>query len=387
MIPVLVSQATASKRRMFWHLVGPDGITPVTGETGQPQISHSGAAFTATGIGAVVEIGQGAYYAELTAAAVATAGDVIRGRYKSANTAECPAHELVRVVAYDPDDAAALGLSRLDTAVTTRAAQTDATAIKAKTDQIAFTTPGKVDAAIQGAADFAQAAADKVWGTASRTLTAFGFAVDLSAAAVTAVWSAASRTLTAGVDLTAGAIASAAAAVWDVLVSTLTTAGSIGKYIVDQLAVAGGDPLNSQVPGSYPSGSAGAALGRIGAVSVQVISPWSATDGKLRLTRGDSYEGADAIDFIDSEGHWPEPLTAATFTARRGGAAALTKAIEIVTASGPEKRVRLELTSAETAALVPGTPAYRFDIEVQGGGQTKTPEIGTIDVFEDQTRA
>ena len=35
--------------------------------------------------------------------------------------------------------------------------------------------------------------------------------------------------------------------------------------------------------------------------------------------------------------------------------------------------------------FVPGTPAYRFDIEIVGNGKPKTPVIGTIDVFEDQT--
>lgn len=50
-------------------------------------------------------------------------------------------------------------------------------AIKAKTDQLVFTLANKVDASIQAAGDFAQAAADKVWSTAARTLTAFGFSV------------------------------------------------------------------------------------------------------------------------------------------------------------------------------------------------------------------
>lgn len=50
-------------------------------------------------------------------------------------------------------------------------------AIKAKTDQLVFTIANKVDASIQAAGDFAQAAADKVWATAARTLTAFGFNV------------------------------------------------------------------------------------------------------------------------------------------------------------------------------------------------------------------
>src|SRR5215831_16062755 len=82
-------------------------------------------------------------------------------------------------------------------------------AIKVKTDQLAFTLANKVDASIQAAGDFAQGAADKVWLTASRTLTAFSFAVDLSTTAL--------------------------AAIWDRATSALTTVGSIGKLIVDNL--------------------------------------------------------------------------------------------------------------------------------------------------------
>lgn len=67
---------------------------------------------------------------------------------------------------------------------------TEVAAIKAKTDQLSFTTANKVDATIQTAGDFAQGAADKVWSSATRTLTSFGtLAAD--------VWAVATRTLTA----------------------------------------------------------------------------------------------------------------------------------------------------------------------------------------------
>jgi hypothetical protein len=56
--------------------------------------------------------------------------------------------------------------------------------IRAKTDQLTFTSAGKVDATIQAAGDFAQAAADKVWSTAARILTAVTGFNDLSAANV-----------------------------------------------------------------------------------------------------------------------------------------------------------------------------------------------------------
>lgn len=58
-----------------------------------------------------------------------------------------------QIVAFDPADAAGLGLSRVDAAVTTRLADTDYTspdnagiaAVQAKTDSLTFTVAGKVD--------------------------------------------------------------------------------------------------------------------------------------------------------------------------------------------------------------------------------------------------
>ncbi len=80
---------------------------------------------------------------------------------------------------------------------------TEVAAIKAKTDQLTFTNANKVDSAILTAGDFAQAAADKVWLSATRTLTALG--------------------------------ASLVQEIWDRATSALTTAGSIGKLLVDNV--------------------------------------------------------------------------------------------------------------------------------------------------------
>jgi len=110
---ILANQATAAKRRVYFHLVGTDGLTPATSEAGgQPQISSDGGAFTNTGIGTLSAIGNGRYYADLTQAAVLTTGTLIETRFKSATTAECPG-DSVQVVAFNPDDATALGLSTL----------------------------------------------------------------------------------------------------------------------------------------------------------------------------------------------------------------------------------------------------------------------------------
>ncbi len=141
---IKANESAASRRRVFFHLVDPDGVTPETGEAGgQPQISSDGGGWTDTGIGTLSAVGNGRYYAELTQSAVETAGTSIETRYKSANTAECPG-ESVQVVAFDPNDAAALGLSRIDQAVGSRLAgadytapaNSDVTAIKAKTDNL-----------------------------------------------------------------------------------------------------------------------------------------------------------------------------------------------------------------------------------------------------------
>jgi hypothetical protein len=82
------------------------------------------------------------------------------------------------------------------------------------------TTAGIPRVAIEAEADFAQAAADKVWSTTTRTLSAFGFTV----------------TVGTNNDKTGYSLSSAAIqAIWDALTSALTTVGSIGKRIVDNL--------------------------------------------------------------------------------------------------------------------------------------------------------
>lgn len=234
------SEGTAARRYAYLHLVdATDGITPETGEAGgQPQISKNGAAFGNTSA-TLTAIGNGAYYVALTAGELDTLGFILV-RFKSVQTAEFQA--LGMVVAYDPYAAANLGLTNLDATISSRAdpgdqmaltaaeetaiqakilsdatpfpgadvpaikAKTDlipadiATqldtnipAIKTKTDQLTFTLANKVDASIQAAGDFAQAAADKVWASASRTLTSFG-------TLVADIWSYVTRSLTDKAD-------------------------------------------------------------------------------------------------------------------------------------------------------------------------------------------
>lgn len=92
MIQILQNEATAVRRRVYFQCVNAtDGMTPEIGEEGgQPQISYAGAeAFSDTGIGTLVHMGNGRYYAELVDSVCQNANyTVIESRYKSDNTAE-----------------------------------------------------------------------------------------------------------------------------------------------------------------------------------------------------------------------------------------------------------------------------------------------------------
>lgn len=379
MLLIKQSEATAARRRVPLHLVsGTDGLTALTGQTGAGRLSKGGGVSAAT-TNSLVEVDAtnmpGLYYLELTAAEVDTLG-VLFVRYKSAGSAEYQI--AVLVVALDPFDAAALGLSRLDAAVSTRSSHTAAdvwaVATRALTDKAGFslsaagvqavwdaltsalTTDGSVGKRIAGtldanissrpaASDYTAARAAKldnldaaistrstltaanVWDYLASNATTAGslgkrLADNLDATVsgvAAAVWAAGSRTLTGAVDLSATALA----AVWDRATSALTTAGSIGKRLADdvdatissrsshtpadvwtsatrtltsgaapsagtiaaavwdepagnhtvagstgqRLNAAGGaaDPLGNAVPGSYAAGTAGYALGRMAA--------------------------------------------------------------------------------------------------------------------------
>lgn len=100
---IKASEVISTRRRVYFHLVdATDFNTPETGEAGgQPQISTSGGAWTNTGIGTLTAIGNGRYYADLTAGAVISSGTRIQVRYKSANTAEFCGPDIT-VVSFDP---------------------------------------------------------------------------------------------------------------------------------------------------------------------------------------------------------------------------------------------------------------------------------------------
>lgn len=144
-------------------------------------------------------------------------------------------------------------------------------------------------------------------------------------------------------------------AVWDELLSAHVIAGSSGAYLA--ASGAGADPLLNTVPGSYATGTAGAALGRIGSGQITTVSP-VAQDGDVETIQGDDYDNAHgrALDWTDDSAAWPE-LTDATIAVIIGGIVEL--AGSVVTATGDGKKVRVELTDVQTAAIRPGVHAFQ----------------------------
>ena len=248
---IKIGETTASKKRVqFLCVDASDGMTPEIGEAGgQPEISWNGGAYTSTGIGVLVDLGDGNYYAELTDGVLATTGVTIHPRYKSANTLEAVGTP-VQVVAFDPDDAAKLGLTNLDATMSSRgtadpgdamaliADAVDDTSVEDYSKFMADVSALALEASIIALNDFDPASDTVAHVTLVDTTTTNTDqrGTDGAALAATAlsklVWTNAKA---AFLD---GAISGVAMAVWDKLTSALTTAGSIGKLIVDYLDAA-----------------------------------------------------------------------------------------------------------------------------------------------------
>ncbi len=88
---IKIGDLEVTHRRVYFDIRELDGITPALGEEGgQPQISINGQGWADTGIGTLVEIGYGRYYADLSINVIQNVGDVIETRYAGPTTAETP---------------------------------------------------------------------------------------------------------------------------------------------------------------------------------------------------------------------------------------------------------------------------------------------------------
>ncbi len=141
--------------------------------------------------------------------------------------------------------------------------------------------------------------------------------------------------------------------VWDEGASGHVASGSMGALL--GAAGAASDPLLNAVPGSYAGGTAGAALGRIGSAQITTTSPVGQS-GDINITVGDTYQVDQArqLDWTDTGNAWPV-LTAATIVVTINGVA---HNGSVVTATGDSKKVRLELSAAQTTAIGRGVRDY-----------------------------
>jgi hypothetical protein len=258
----------------------------------------------------------------------------------------------IELDAVNYQDSAAFGLSRLDTNIGSRSTYAGG-AVASVTGNVGGNVAGSV-ASVTADVGITQAAADKVWGSAARTLTGFG---TLVADVAAAVWGAASRTLSAfgfGVTVTTNsdktgyslagsehtaiatdtqtgltaqgytsaravllsnldaAISTRLAAsgytappglsaiingVLDELLSSHTGAGSVGAGIA--AAGAAGDPWATALPGGYTEGQAGYTIGhnldvpvstRAGAGASVTTTGPVLAGGGIALVAGDTYQ-------------------------------------------------------------------------------------------------
>lgn len=259
-----LKQSTAYTR-MFFMVSSTDHIAAKTGAAPVVNISKAGAAFGAAA-GVVAEIANGWYKVSLTNADTNTLGD-LAFHITGTGADDCDFADTVTARSFD--DLSAPGTAQTITAnQDVNVKQWNGSAVAAPA------TAGVPKVAIEAAGDFAQAAADKVWSSAARTLTAFSTALavsvwdvldasigtassvglrlkgltfttankvdatiqaaaDFAQGAADKVWLTVARSLTdkAGFALSAAGVQ----AIWDALTASLTTVGSIGKLIVDNL--------------------------------------------------------------------------------------------------------------------------------------------------------
>lgn len=219
--------------------------------------------------------------------------------------------------------AVGLGGANLDAqlAVIASYIDTEVAAIKAKTDQLAFTVAGHVDA-----------------------------------------------TASLGGNVTVGGYAAGqdpATLVLDAAATDHNTAGTVGQRV--NAAGGASDPLANPL-GGYASGTAGGALQHLGTASVAVTSP-VVQGGDVSVIQGDSYLALDnrAIEWTDAGGTWPDLAGATALLILHASSGSQALGLAVVTPSGAGKRLRLELTAGASGGMASRTTPYSIRAALADG--------------------
>jgi hypothetical protein len=182
------------------------------------------------------------------------------------------------------------------------------------------------------------------------------------------------------------------------VVGQVLTGSEASNTVGGKLNAAGsaGDPLISDVPGSYDEGTAGWYLGQLGTIrdkallitaeNVSFSTPTDPITGDLTLVRGDDYTvtSGRALPEWSSDDWTVFDLTSAESITFRARTSYSETVFEKAAAALSDTQVQVELTGAETSTFAAGRDAYRFDLEaVLASGDVVTLAQGHIHVLED----
>lgn len=213
-------------------------------------------------------------------------------------------------------------------------------------------------------------------GAAGAGLTAVGLATGAITAATVA---------TGAIDadaLAADAVTEIADGVWDEALSGHATAGTAGAAL--SAAGSASDPLTNTVPGSYASGTAGYALGRIGTGVLSITALSHLQAGNITIVQGDSYHSSDgnAITFQFTETRAGLSWNGDTVTIHVEDAAGTTASWSATCSqSGTTVTVTVgNLTSANTDDFVPGVGTWQMRGEPGASGRPITVVEGLFTV-------
>jgi hypothetical protein len=222
---MLIVQSTSTKAIPFYMVDSTDHIAAKTGLSPTVTISKNGAAFGAPA-GAVTEIGSGWYKVAGNATDSNTLGALL---VHATATGADPYDIEHEIIAFTVDSATVTLTSAYDpakTAASPAQVQTELGTYGALRPTVATRT---LDVSAGG-----EAGVD--WANVGSPTTTVGLTnTTISTTQAVASVSGAVGSVTAGVTLTSAERTTLAGVIWNVLTSTLTTASSIGKLIVDNL--------------------------------------------------------------------------------------------------------------------------------------------------------